>query len=78
MRSHQQSSLGRNSPLIIVRARAVCRADLHEPRAAVRHHVELLSAPGHAQITSRIQTVNRLLSGFLVYLDRQLAPDASA
>lgn len=49
-----------------------------ETSLAIARQAELLSAPGHAQITSRIQTVNRLLSGFLVYLDRQLAPDSSS
>lgn len=42
-----------------------------ETSLAIARQAELLSAPGHAQIIARIQTVNRLLSGFLVYLDRQ-------
>ena len=49
-----------------------------ETSLAIARQAELLSAPGHAQITARIQSVNRLLSGFLVYLDRQLAPDSSS
>jgi four helix bundle protein len=43
-----------------------------ETSLAVARQAELLSAAHHAQLSSRIQTVNRLLGGFLVYLDRQL------
>lgn len=48
-----------------------------ETSLAIARQADLLTAAGHAQITSRIQTVNRLLAGFLVYLDRQLTPDSS-
>ena len=48
-----------------------------ETAIAIARQAELLSAPSHAQLTARIQTVNRLLSGFLVYLDRQLGPQAA-
>lgn len=47
-----------------------------ETALAVARQADLVSATHHAQITSRIQTVSRLLGGFLVYLDRQL--DTSA
>ena len=43
-----------------------------ETSLAVARQAELLSATHHAQLSSRIQTVSRLLGGFLVYLDRQL------
>lgn len=43
-----------------------------ETSLAIARQADLLSVTHHAQLTSRIQTVNRLLSGFLVYLDRQL------
>jgi four helix bundle protein len=43
-----------------------------ETAVAIARQAELLSATHHAQLTTRIQTVNRLLSGFLVYLDRQI------
>jgi four helix bundle protein len=43
-----------------------------ETSLAVAKQADLLSATHHAQLASRIQTVNRLLGGFLVYLDRQL------
>jgi four helix bundle protein len=46
-----------------------------ETSIAIARQAELLSASNHAQLTSRIQTVNRLLSGFLVYLDRQLVAE---
>jgi four helix bundle protein len=45
-----------------------------ETSLAIARQAELLSATSHAQLTARIQTVGRLLSGFLVYLDRQVAP----
>jgi four helix bundle protein len=48
-----------------------------ETALAVARQAELLSATHHAQLTTRIQTVGRLLSGFLVYLDRQLTAEAS-
>ncbi len=44
-----------------------------ETALAIARQADLISATHHAQLTSRLQTVNRLLSGFLVYLDRQLA-----
>ncbi|HMC56533.1 MAG TPA: four helix bundle protein [Gemmatimonadaceae bacterium] len=44
-----------------------------ETSLAIARQADLLSATRHAHLTSRIQTVNRLLSGFLVYLDRQLS-----
>ncbi len=46
-----------------------------ETALAVGRQAELLSAAHHAQLAARIQTVNRLLSGFLVYLDRQTGTD---
>lgn len=45
-----------------------------ETSLAIARQAELLSATSHAQLTARIQTVGRLLSGFLVYLDRQVSP----
>ena len=43
-----------------------------ETSLAIARQADLLSAAHHAQLASRIQTVSRLLSGFLVYLDRQI------
>lgn len=48
-----------------------------ETSLAVARQAELLSATSHAAINSRIQTVNRLLSGFLVYLDRQTSSEGT-
>lgn len=46
-----------------------------ETSLAIARQADLLSVTSHAQLTARIQTVNRLLSGFLVYLDRQLSSE---
>ena len=48
-----------------------------ETALAVARQADLISATHHAQICSRIQTVTRLLAGFLVYLDRQVDSSAS-
>lgn len=47
-----------------------------ETALAIARQADLLSAAHHAQLATRIQTVSRLLSGFLVYLDRQLGSDS--
>ena len=46
-----------------------------ETSLAIARQAELLSATHHAELTARIQSVSRLLSGFLVYLDRQVSAD---
>lgn len=48
-----------------------------ETSLAIAKQAELLSAAHHAQLSTRIQTVNRLLSGFLVYLDRQAGAESA-
>jgi four helix bundle protein len=48
-----------------------------ETALAIARQADLLSATHHAQLTTRLQTVSRLLSGFLVYLDRQLSSGES-
>jgi four helix bundle protein len=48
-----------------------------ETALAIARQADLLSATHHAQLTTRLQTVSRLLSGFLVYLDRQLSAPES-
>lgn len=48
-----------------------------ETSLAIARQADLLSATHHAQLTARIQSVSRLLSGFLVYLDRQVGAQAS-
>jgi hypothetical protein len=42
-----------------------------ETQLAIATTAELLPRSRHADLAARIATVNRLLSGFLVYLDRQ-------
>lgn len=49
-----------------------------ESQLAIARQTDMISAPSHAAMAARIQTVNRLLSGFLVYLDRELGTAASA
>src|SRR5437763_8010570 len=43
-----------------------------ETQLAIARQADLMSAQTLADLTARIQSVNRLLGGFLVYLDRQL------
>ena len=44
-----------------------------ETQLAVARQAELLSAPHFAELATRAQGVHRLLSGYLVYLERQVA-----
>lgn len=46
-----------------------------ETSLAIARQADLLSAAHHAQLAARIQSVGRLLSGFLVYLDRQVGSE---
>jgi four helix bundle protein len=46
-----------------------------ETSLAVARQAELLTATQHAELSARIQSVSRLLSGFLVYLDRQVGAE---
>ncbi len=46
-----------------------------ETQLAVARQADLLSVSTHAELSSRIQSVSRLLGGYLVYLERQLAPE---
>ena len=48
-----------------------------ETSLAIARQAELLSVTHHAELTARIQTVSRLLSGFLVYLERQPTADTA-
>ncbi len=49
-----------------------------ETQLTVARQADLMSAQTHAELSNRIQSVSRLLGGYLVYLERQLAPDAAA
>ena len=46
-----------------------------ETSLAIARQADLVSATQHAELAARVQTVSRLLSGFLVYLDRQVASE---
>jgi four helix bundle protein len=48
-----------------------------ETQIAVARQADLLSAHAHAELSSRIQSVSRLLGGYLIYLERQLTPEGS-
>jgi four helix bundle protein len=48
-----------------------------ETSLAIARQADLLSATHHAELSARIQTVSRLLSGFLVYLERQTNADSA-
>ena len=49
-----------------------------ESELAVARHADLLPAAHFAEFTSRAATVGRMLTGFLIYLDRQIAEKGGA
>jgi four helix bundle protein len=48
-----------------------------ETSIAIVRQAELISVTQHAELAARIQSVSRLLSGFLVYLDRQVGAEGA-
>src|SRR5687768_534993 len=48
-----------------------------ETSLAIARQADLLSVTHHAELSARIQTVSRLLSGFLVYLERQTGAESA-
>src|SRR5205823_2077620 len=48
-----------------------------ETQLAIARQADLMSVQSHTDLSGRIQGVNRLLGGYLVYLERQLTPDAA-
>src|SRR5215471_1963833 len=46
-----------------------------ETQIAIARQADLLSVQIHAELTNRIQSVSRLLGGYLVYLERQLTQE---
>ncbi len=46
-----------------------------ETQLAVARQADLIPAQAHSELSNRIQSVMRLLGGYLVYLERQLAGD---
>ncbi|MEP6496213.1 MAG: four helix bundle protein [bacterium] len=49
-----------------------------ETQLAIARQADLVSAQTHADLSNRIQSVLRLLGGYLVYLERQIAPEPVA
>jgi four helix bundle protein len=48
-----------------------------ETQVAIARQADLISSQTHADLSNRIQGVMRLLGGYLVYLERQLTPEAN-
>ncbi len=48
-----------------------------ETQLAVLRQAEVVSAQVHAELSARIQSVMRLLGGYLVYLERQLTQESA-
>jgi four helix bundle protein len=48
-----------------------------ETSLAIARQADLLSVTSHAELSARIQTVSRLLSGFLDYLERQTGAESA-
>ena len=46
-----------------------------ETQLAIARQADLISSQTHSDLSGKIQGVTRLLGGFLVYLERQLAPE---
>jgi four helix bundle protein len=49
-----------------------------ETQIAVARQADLIPMQTHTDLSARIQSVMRLLGGYLVYLERQLTPEATA
>ena len=49
-----------------------------ETQIAIARQADLITAHTHAELANRIQSVSRLLGGYLVYLERQLAEATSS
>lgn len=75
--SHVADGYGRYTPSeqrICYRAakRDLLRLETH---LAVARQAEMIPQTAHSDLTGRVQVVNRLLGGYLVYLERQRAGD---
>ncbi|HEY4130309.1 MAG TPA: four helix bundle protein [Gemmatimonadaceae bacterium] len=46
-----------------------------ETQVAIARQSDLMSAQTHTDLSNRIQSVARLLGGYLVYLERELTPE---
>jgi four helix bundle protein len=49
-----------------------------ETQLAIARQADLISAQTHSDLSNRVQSVHRLLGGYLVYLERQLTPEPAA
>ena len=49
-----------------------------DTQLAILRQADQISAQAHSDLSNRIQRVLRLLGGYLVYLERQLTPEAAA
>lgn len=49
-----------------------------ETQLAIARQSDLVNAPTHSALAARVQSVTRLLGGYLVYLERQLGGDAAS
>lgn len=80
MAEHIAEGYGRYAPSEQRQLYRAAKRDLLklETSLAIARQSDLLSVTHHAQLVARMQTVNRLLSGFLVYLDRQLGSESSS
>ena len=67
---HSRYDAADQQPLYAEARREVARLETH---LAVARQADLIAAPAYQQLGVRTQQVNRLLGGFLVYLDRQVA-----
>ena len=48
-----------------------------ETQLAIARQADLITAQAHSDLSNRVQSVSRLLGGYLVYLERQLTPEAA-
>ena len=46
-----------------------------ETQLAIARQADLITAQAHSDLYNRVQSVSRLLGGYLVYLERQMTPE---
>ena len=46
-----------------------------ETQLAIARQADLITAQAHSDLSNRVQSVSRLLGGYLVYLERQMTPE---
>ncbi len=77
MAEHVAEGYGRYAPAEQRQLYRAAKRDLLrlETSLSIIRQAELTSVTQHAELAARIQGVSRLLSGFLVYLDRQVGAE---